>query len=65
MQGRLRKTPLSVSIATECAHCAHSLHLVVTSDLEYRVAEQASTPLVFQPFVDFDTLTEPSIINAY
>jgi len=42
-----------------------SLHLNVTSDLTYQVIEEASAPLVFQPFVEFDKLTEPSIINAY
>ncbi|MCP5054770.1 MAG: hypothetical protein GY940_46830 [bacterium] len=65
MQGRLRETPLSVSISTKCAHCAHPLHINVTSDLKYHVTEETSEPLVFQPFVDFDKLTEPSIINDY
>jgi hypothetical protein len=37
----------------------------VTSDLDYGAAEEVSSPFVFQPFVDFATLTEPSIINAY
>jgi hypothetical protein len=65
VQGRLREEALSVSVSTECAHCGSPLHIEVTSELTYRVAEETSSPLVFQPFVDFDQLTEPSIINAY
>ena len=39
------------------------------SELRYRVVEngeeEGADLLVFTPFVDFDTLTEPSIIDAF
>jgi len=35
------------------------------SSLAYRILEGAGEPLLFHPFVDFTTLPEPSIINAF
>jgi hypothetical protein len=65
VQGHLRGQPVSVEIRTECAHCSQPLHIEVDSELRHRVAEVAADPLVFVPFVDFDTLKEPSIIDPF
>ena len=65
VQGQLRKEPLSVHIETECAHCAQPMHIEIDSELRYRVEEEGADPLVFSPQVDFDRLSEPSIIDAF
>ena len=65
MQGRLRQEPLSVAVSTECAHCDRPLHLALDSDLNYRVGDVGAEPVVFVPLVDFDKLTDPSIIDAF
>jgi hypothetical protein len=65
VQGRLRKEHLSVAIRTECAHCARPMHIVVDSELEYRVDDEGAEPLVFEPHVDWEAFAEPNIIHAY
>jgi hypothetical protein len=65
VQGQLRKEPLSVVVTTECAHCAQPIHIELDSELKYRVVEAGAEPLVFSPQVDFDKLTDPSIIDAF
>lgn len=65
VQGRLRKKPVKVEIGTECACCSRPLTLEVDSDLNIRVREPEASPLIFIPEVDFETLPEPSIINAF
>jgi hypothetical protein len=35
------------------------------SELEYELLEGGPEPMLFHPFVDFATLPEPSIINAF
>ena len=41
------------------------MHIALDSELRYRVVEGQAAPLVFKPLVDFDNLTEPSIIDAF
>ena len=65
VQGRLRQEPLSVAIATQCAHCDQRLHVTITSDLRYQVDELDAEPLVFQPLIDRTAFTAPTIIDAF
>ena len=65
MQGRLRREPLSVTVRTECAHCAQRIEFEMDSELKYRVEEQEADPLVFVPTVNFGELTEPSIVDVF
>ena len=65
MQGQLRGEPLSVVVQTECAHCARPLHLEIDSELNIHVVEEGADPLLFAPMVDFHTLEDPSIIDAF
>ena len=65
MQGQLRGEPLTISIETECAHCHQPLQLEIDADLNYRVVEADAQPLVFAPLVNFDRLSDPSIIDAF
>ena len=65
VQGRLREEALSVTIKTECRHCAKPIVIEMDSELNYKLLEGPVNPLVFVPFVDFDKLAERSIIDAF
>lgn len=65
VQGRLRDEPLEVCIETECGHCGEALHIVMDSELGYRVEEAGAEPMVFSPQVDWQEFDEPNIIHAY
>jgi hypothetical protein len=65
VQGQLRQENLTVTIETECGHCHAPLHLVVDSELNFRVQEAQADPLVFVPRVNFQKLADPSIIDAF
>ena len=41
------------------------MHIEMDSELNYSVSEPDSKPLVFVPMVDFSTLEDPSIIDAF
>ena len=64
VQGHLRNESLTITIETECAHCARSIQLELDSELNHRVVE-GTDPLVFVPLVDFEKLEDPSIIDAF
>jgi hypothetical protein len=65
VQGQLRNEALSVIIRTECAHCGKEMCIEIDSQLKYSVADPEAKPLVFVPMVDFSTLEDPSIIDAF
>jgi uncharacterized metal-binding protein YceD (DUF177 family) len=65
VQGQLREKHLSVTIVTECAHCAQPMQIELDSEMRYRVNAEDAHPLVFQPLIDWQTFAEPNIINAY
>ena len=65
LQGQLRAKSLSVVVKTECAHCGRSIIIELDHELNYKIVEGSEDLLVFLPFVDFDRLTEPSIIDAF
>jgi hypothetical protein len=35
------------------------------NELKYRILAGGPEPMLFHPLVDFETLSEPSIINAF
>jgi hypothetical protein len=65
VQGQLRQEHLSARIETECAHCRQPLHLEIDSDLTIKSIEPGAQPLVFAPLINFETLKDPSIIDAF
>jgi hypothetical protein len=65
VQGQLRGESLSFAIETSCAHCGEPIHIEIDSELNYRVVEEGAAPLVHVPMVDFETLDDPSIIDAF
>jgi len=56
---------LSFSIRTECACCGREFQIEINSQLKYSVSDPEARPLVFVPMVDFSTLDDPSIIDAF
>jgi hypothetical protein len=65
VQGQLRNESLTVTIATECAHCRRPLRIAIGSDLSYQVEPEAAGTLVFVPMVDFAKLRAKSIIDDF
>jgi hypothetical protein len=65
VQGQLRKTALSVTVNTECAHCSRPMELTIDSDLNWRASGEGCDPIVFSPTVDLFNLEADSIIDAF
>ena len=41
------------------------MHISINSQLKYSVHEPGANPMIFVPEVDFSSLEEPSIIDAF
>ncbi len=41
------------------------MNIEIDSEVNCRVQEEGAEPLVFVPIVDFEKLTDPSIIDAF
>ena len=65
MQGHLRNEKLDFLITSKCVYSGRTLHIEMDSDLNYTVQEPDARPLVSMPMVDFSTLKDPSITDAY
>ena len=65
MQGHLRNEPLDFIISSKCARSGRTLHIEIDGDLNYTVQEPGARPLISMPLVNFSTLKDPSIIDAY
>ena len=65
VQGQLRHESLTVTFASECAHCGRALRIEIGSDLTSRVDAAAAGALVFVPMVDFAKLRAKSIIDDF
>jgi hypothetical protein len=65
VQGHLRGEPLSLTVETECAHCARPIQLQIDGNLNAVVLSEGATPMVYVPIVDFAKLDDPSIIDAF
>ena len=56
---------MEFKVSTECGHCGAPLHLEIDSELNYQVGEQEAQPLIYVPFVDFQKIDDPSIIDQF
>jgi hypothetical protein len=65
VQGQLRHESLTVTFASECAHCGRPLWIEIGSDLHYQVDSEGTGALVFVPMVDFAKLRAKSIIDDF
>ncbi len=65
VQGQLTGQPLSVKVTTECAHCSEPIHLEIDSEAQCRVVGSGADPITFIPDVDFSTLPDKRITDAF
>ncbi len=65
VQGRLRGEPLTCRVETECAESRRPLHLEISSELECRVLSEGAAPMLYAPLVDFEKLSDPSIVDRF
>ena len=56
---------MTVEIHTACACCSRPLSLDIDSDMNIHIHQAEASPLIFIPDVDFETLPDPSIIDAF
>lgn len=50
---------------SECAHCKKPMHMEIDNEMNCTVAEEGCSPVVFVPEVNFGSLEDPSIIDAF
>jgi hypothetical protein len=65
VQGQLRKKQVSITVQTQCAHCAEPMRLKINSDLNCEILVGGAELLLFVPQVDFSKLADPSIVDAF
>jgi hypothetical protein len=65
VQGHLRGEPLTLTVETECAHCARPIRLQIDGNLNAYVLTEGAEPMVFVPTIDFSTVDDPSIIDVF
>lgn len=65
VQGQLIGEPLLVNVATECAHCGEPIHLEISSEAQARPSDPGADPITFIPDVNFSTLPDKCITDAF
>ncbi|MFH1116027.1 MAG: hypothetical protein V1792_19105 [Pseudomonadota bacterium] len=54
-----------MTVVSECAHCKRPMRMEIDSDMNCRCEDDDCSPMIFVPEVDFQTLKDPSIIEAF
>jgi len=65
VQGRLLEEKLEVTAVTVCAVSQRELRLQIDSDMKFRVLTEGADPYVFEPHIDWQNFSAPSIVNDY
>jgi len=65
VQGQLRNEALDFIIASKCSQSGRTLHIEIDGELNYKVQEADAKPMLSVPMVDFGSLKDPSIIDAF
>jgi hypothetical protein len=52
-------------VTTACDHCGEPIHMEIDSDARSRVVEAGARPVTFVPDVDFSTLPDRCITDAF
>lgn len=65
VQGRLRGEKLSVRIDSECKHCSRPLLLEVNEELAWNVVSEGTSPLLFEPDMNWQAFSGANIIHDY
>jgi hypothetical protein len=56
---------MSVEVVSECTHCKRPMRMEIDSDMNCSCQDTDCSPIVFVPEVNFKTLKDPNIIDAF
>ncbi len=56
---------MSVSVVSECAYSKQPMYMEIDSDMNCFCDDPTCSPVVFVPEVNFRTLKDPHIIDAF
>ena len=65
VQGRLRDEEVSISVVSECAFSKRPMYMDIDSDMNCTCEDPSCSPVIFVPEVDFKSLRDPNIIDAF
>ena len=65
VQGRLLGKRVWASVRSRCAACQARIAFRVDSDFAWRIDEGPTSPLVFEPSIDWAAFRAPTIVNDY
>ncbi len=65
VQGRLRDEEVSVSVVSECALSKRPMYMEIDSDMNCSCEDPNCSPVIFVPDVDFKSVKDPNIIDAF
>ena len=65
VQGRLREQKLEVEAVTQCSQTGREIRLRIDSNLVCEVLSQGADPYLFEPHLDWQRFSAPSIIHDY
>jgi hypothetical protein len=65
VQGRLRKTALSIRVQSRCAECRGDLEIDVSDQMDWQVRTGTDAILVFEPSIDWAAFSAPTIVRDY
>ncbi len=65
VQGRLRGEEVTVRVVSECALSKRPMLMEIDSDMNYSCDDEDCSPMIFVPKVDFKSLKDPNIIDAF
>ena len=54
-----------MEIKTTCAQSGEKMEFVVDSELDYRIERGGTSPLIFEPDIDWSEFKDPTIIDGY
>ncbi len=65
VQGRLREERVEVEAVTTCSQTGREIRLLIDSDMNWQVLSAGADPYVFEPHIDWQSFSAPSIIHDY
>ncbi len=65
VQGRLREERLEVDATTCCSQTGREIRLRIDSEMNCQVLSAGAQPYVFEPHIDWQSFSAPSIIHDY
>jgi len=65
VQGRLREEKLEVGAVTRCSQTGREIRLLIDSEMNCQVLSSGAQPYLFEPHIDWQSFSAPSIIHDY